>query len=85
VERLKRLQRYETAAYKVVECVGYVEGCVSGIAEEEVTAVVFQWAGDGGSEEVSEGGFDLGAWQKYKGGMFGWLFPYGVDGIFPEN
>jgi hypothetical protein len=79
VKHLKRLQRYETAAYEVAECVVHLEGGISGIIEEEeVKAVVFQWAGDGGSEGLSDGVFDLRAWQKYKGGMFGWSFADGA-------
>ncbi|KAK4152171.1 hypothetical protein C8A00DRAFT_35139 [Chaetomidium leptoderma] len=70
VEHCLRLQAYETHAYEPSDCVVHVGG--GGDDEEEVKALVFTWAGDKGSGELSDGVFDLGVWQeKYKAVMFG--------------
>ncbi|KAK3295091.1 uncharacterized protein B0H64DRAFT_444108 [Chaetomium fimeti] len=76
-EAWERLRRYETEAYDYVECVvrvgGEGGGGGDGAAGEEVKAVVFKWAGDAGSGELSDGVFDLDAWREERsmGGLFG--------------
>ncbi|KAH6842465.1 hypothetical protein B0I37DRAFT_435986 [Chaetomium sp. MPI-CAGE-AT-0009] len=70
-EEWERLRRYETAAYDFVECVVRV-GVEDEGDGEGVRAVVFKWAGDGESAELSEGVFDLDVWrEKFGGVVFG--------------
>jgi hypothetical protein len=56
----------------VGECV--VRAGAGGVGEEEVRAAVFQWAGNAGSDQLTEGVFDLNAWrEKFMGPFFGWF------------
>lgn len=50
------------------------EAIGSGGVGGDVKAEVFQWAGDAGSEELTEWGVDLDAWrEKLMGPFFGWF------------
>ena len=59
-EQVERLRRYETGAYEMWRCVIEVE---RGMRIEE--GWTFGWAGERGSRELEEGGFDLERFRRY--------------------
>lgn len=65
-EQCLRLQRYETSAYEAAACLlNHPEG------GEPTEGLVFVWAGDRRSHQLTEGVFDLEHWQKtHKPGRF---------------
>lgn len=66
MDQCLRLQRYETSAYEAADCRLHYSG-----DREPIKCLVFVWAGDPGSGELVEGGFDLEHWQKtYKPSRF---------------
>jgi gamma-glutamylcyclotransferase (GGCT)/AIG2-like uncharacterized protein YtfP len=60
-EHFKRLQLYETAAYKCTWC--------EAVLEDDKTVIekccTFCWAGEPDSKELEDGSFDLERYQKY--------------------
>lgn len=54
-----QLQRYETSAYEVADCVIHVDG-----EDEPVKGLLFKWARDPASSQLVEGSFNLEFWQR---------------------
>ncbi|KAH6854730.1 hypothetical protein B0I37DRAFT_362901 [Chaetomium sp. MPI-CAGE-AT-0009] len=59
IDQCLRLQRYETSAYQPADCLLYHSG-----GSEPTKGLVFVWAGDPESDQLTEGAFDLEHWQK---------------------